>query len=111
KWRYFSPELQAELAFGVDQSTSVAANDMLDNFDMFLRNDVGWASADATIRTGVAKFVQQPYPAMDDLAAAVAQEVQYQDAVWNKDWAGALGAARSVLAELNHEDLRGYRAL
>lgn len=111
KWRYFSPELQAELAFGVDQSTSVAANDMLDNFDMFLRNDAGWASADATIRTGTVNFVQQPYPAMDELAAVVAQEVQYQAAMWNKDWAAALSAARSVLAGLNHGDLRGYRAL
>ncbi|ARO31718.1 DEAD/DEAH box type DNA/RNA helicase protein [Rhizobium sp. NXC14] len=111
KWRYFSPELQAELAFGVDQSTSVAANDMLDNFDMFLRNDAGWAGADATIRTSVKTYVQQPYPAMGELAAVVAHEVQYQEAMWSKDWAGALGAARSVLAGLNHEDLRGYRAL
>lgn len=111
KWRYFSPELQAELTFGVDQSTSVVANDMLDNFDMFLRNDAGWAGADATIRTGTASFVQQPYPAMDELAAVVAQEVHYQEAMWNKDWAGALGAARSVLAGLNHGNLRGYRAL
>ncbi|MER8632603.1 DEAD/DEAH box helicase [Mesorhizobium opportunistum] len=111
KWRYFSPELQAELAFGVDQSTSVASGDILDNFEMFLENNAGWASADAMIRTGIQKYEQQPYPAMGELAAVVAYEVQYQEAVWNKDWAGALGAARSVLAGLNNADLRGYRAL
>lgn len=111
KWRYFSPELQAELAFGVDQSTSVLATDMLDNLNMFLRNDAGWAGADATIRTGTGNFTQQPYPAMDELEAVVAQEVQYQEAMWNKDWAEALAAARGVLAGLNHADLRGYRAL
>ncbi|WP_067220976.1 DEAD/DEAH box helicase [Stappia indica] len=111
KWRYFSPELQAELAFGVDQSTSVQATDMLDNLDMFLRNDAAWAAADATIRTGTSNFTQQPYPAMNELADVVAQEVQYQEAMWHQDWAGALVAARSVLAGLNHADLRGYRAL
>lgn len=111
KWHHFSPELQAELAFGVDQSTSVAKGDFLDNFEMFLENNAGWASADAMIRTGITKYQQQPYPGMDELAAVVASEVQYQEAVWNKDWAGALGAARSVLAGLNHAELRGYRAL
>lgn len=111
KWRYFTPELQAELAFGVEQSTAVQASDILDNLDMFLRNDAGWAGADATIRTGTAQFTQQPYPAMDELAAVVGQEVEYQEAMWNKDWAAALTAARSVLAGLNHPDLRGYRAL
>ncbi|MBN9335393.1 DEAD/DEAH box helicase [Devosia sp.] len=111
KWKYFTPELQAELTFGVDQSTLVSASDILDNFEMFLLNDAGWASADTTIRTATASLAQQPYPAMDELSAAVAYEVNYQEAMWNKDWAGALGAARSVLATLNHGDLRGYRAL
>ena len=111
KWRYFSPELQAELGFGVEQSMSVKGADILDNFEMFLENNAGWSSADAVIRTAIPTFEQTPYPAMDELAAVVGYEVQYQEAVWNKDWAGALGAARTVLAGLNGGELRGYRAL
>jgi len=110
-WSHFSPELQAELTFGVDQSSEVQASDILDSFGMFLRNDTGWAWADAAIRTGAANLMQQPYPAMDELAAVVSEEVNYQEAMWNKDWTGALTAARNVLGGLNHSALRGYRAL
>ncbi|WP_326914814.1 DEAD/DEAH box helicase [Sphingopyxis chilensis] len=111
KWAYFHPELQAELAFGVNQSTNVTATDILDNFDMFMQNNVGWAGADQQIRNGSFQLSQSAFPAMDELAAVVRHEVGFQNALWNGDFATALTEARTVLAHLKHPDLRGYRAL
>jgi hypothetical protein len=111
KWKFFHPELQAELAFGVDQSTGVKAAGMLENFNMFMENNADWAGADHMIRTAVGSYEQAPFPAMDELGAIVNHEVAYEEALWNHDYASALTSARTILGSLNHEDLRGYRAL
>ncbi len=111
KWNFFHPELQAELAFGVDQSTEVLASAMLENFNMFMENNAAWAGADQMIRNAVEQYDQAPFPAMDELGAVVNDEVEYQEALWNHDYASALKSARTILSGLNHEGLRGYRAL
>jgi len=111
RWRYFHPELQAELSFGVDQSTNVSTAAILENFNMFMENNTDWAAADNMIRNAVETFDQTPFPAMDELAAVVGDEVAFQEALWNHDYGTALTAARTILGDLNHKDLRGYRAL
>jgi hypothetical protein len=111
KWKHFHPELQAELTFGLDQSTNVTADSIYDNFDMFMKNDADWSSADGMIRNSIGKFVQADFPAMDDLATVAPHEVSYQEAVWNKNFSGALAEAKTILSHLNHSELRGYRAL
>lgn len=111
KWRHFHPELQAELSFGVEQSTGVAEADFLDNFNMFMENNSGWSEADGTIRNASGNFQRTPFPGMDELEAVVQYEVTYQEAMWHKDYASALAAARTILSKLNHAELRGYRAL
>lgn len=111
KWKYFHPELQAELAFGVDQSTGMLSKGMLENFAMFMDNNADWAGADQMIRNAVVQYEQTAFPAMDELGAVVAHEVAYQEALWNHDYSSALTSARTILGNLNDEDLRGYRAL
>lgn len=111
KWKFFHPELQAELAFGVEQSTSVSASDISENFDMFMTNNADWAKADQGIRNAVKEYEQAPFPAMSDLNAVVNQEVAFQEALWNHDYTAALASARTILGNLKHKDLRGYRAL
>lgn len=111
RWAYFHPELQAELEFGVTQSTNITGSDILDNFDMFMQNNLGWAAADQQIRNGISKYTQSPFPAMDELASVVEHEVRFQNALWNRDFATALSEVRTILGRLNHSDLRGYRAL
>ncbi|MGN6515395.1 MAG: DEAD/DEAH box helicase [Rhizomicrobium sp.] len=110
-WSHFPPELQAELSFGVDQSRDVGAAAIFDNFNMFLLNNAGWVSADAMIRSAVPNFKQTAFPAMEELEATVEHEIAYQEAMWHKDFAGALAAAKDVLSHLQHAGLRGYRAL
>lgn len=111
KWKHFPSELQAELTFGVEQSSNVSKEDVLDNFEMFMVNDTGWGSADSVIRDAIDNFAQDEFPAMNDLGSVVSQEISYQQAMWNKDYSLALATARAILGKLNNESLRGYRAL
>ncbi len=111
KWQYFHPELQAELKFGVDQSTRVSVDELLENFDMFMENNADWSSVDGMIRNAIGNFQQAAFPAMDELETVVEHEVAYQEAMWHEDYTTALTAARTILGSLNHPDLRGYRAL
>ena len=111
KWKYFHPELQAELSFGVDQSHEVCCENIVENFDMFMKNDNGWSNADGIIRNAIAGKERAEFPAMNELQTVVRSEVVYQEAMWNKDYDAALTAAREILSGMTHTDLRGYRAL
>jgi hypothetical protein len=109
--RFFHPELQAELEFGIEQSTGVTANDIIDSFEIFLEHDTGWEEANAAILDARDKATQDEFPAMADLTAAVPHEIAWQKAMWEGDYAKAFDAARDVLGKLVDPDLRGYRAL
>lgn len=108
---YFHPELQAELEFGVDQSTQVGAQDILDNFDIFLEHETDWEDANQGILDAREAATQATFPAMDQLEGIVAEEIAWQTSMWNEDYAKAYESAREVLGGLNDSGLRGYRAL
>lgn len=108
---FFHPELQAELEFGIDQSSNVKAQDILDNFDTFLEHDAAWEEANESILEARENAAQAEFPAMDQLATAVSHEIAWQAAMWNEDYTNAYEAAREVLGGLNDAGLRGYRAL
>ncbi len=108
---FFHPELQAELEFGVDQSTGVKTQDILDNFDIFLRHDEVWEDANQSILEAREGATQASFPAMTQLASIVGDEIAWQTAVWNQDYVKAYEAAREVLGALTDSGLRGYRAL
>jgi len=109
--KYFHPELQAELQFGIDQSTQVQPADILDNFRIFLAHDEEWETVNEGILEARDSATQLPFPAMDELASVVVHEIEWQTAMWNEDYAGAFEAARDILGGLNDSELRGYRAL
>lgn len=108
---FFHPELQAELAFGVDQSTKVELTDLLDNFSIFLEHDEEWEEANQGILDAREAADQVRFPAMDQLESVVVHEIAWQTAMWNEDYARAYDAARDVLGGLSDPALRGYRAL
>lgn len=108
---YFHPELQAELEFGIDQSTKVTSQDLLDNFDIFLEHEQDWEEANQSILDMRESAIQAKFPAMDQLESIVSQEIAWQAAVWNEDYVKAYDAAREVLGGLTDPGLRGYRAL
>jgi hypothetical protein len=108
---YFHPELQAELEFGIDQSTRVQSQDILDNFDIFLEHDQDWEEANQGILHAREAATQAEFPAMDQLEKIVAHEIAWQTSMWNEDYVKAYEAAREVLGGLTDSGLRGYRAL
>ena len=110
-WQHFHPELQAELAFGVRQSKEAAESDLLDYFKSFYANDEAWEEANSDIVDEASDHYQEPFPAMDELEAAVHHEVHYQRAAWSGNYELALQEARKVISQLNARSLKGYRAL
>jgi len=109
--RFFHPEIQAELDFGLEQSRDTSAEVMEENLRHFLEQDDEWQEADDAIIDLRKSLSQRKLPATDELAKAVTHELQYQYAMWHSDFLAALGHCRGVLGELKHADLRGYRAL
>jgi hypothetical protein len=108
---FFHPEIQAELEFGLEQSKSASAREMLDNLRHFLGQDNQWDAAEKAIVSLRANLTQRTLAATKELADAVAAELTYQYALWNSDFVDALEQCRTVIGKLTHADLRGYRAL
>ncbi len=108
--KYLDPELQAELQFGVEQSKGTTADDMTENFEIFMRNDQEWEDINEQIVLLRKDASREPLPAMDDLTAAVDHEISFQEYLWQGDYELALDEAEAVLAALQQQELRGYRA-
>ena len=108
---YFHPEIQAELAFGIEQSTEINVEALLENFGIFLEHEQEWEEANRSILEIREDTNQTHSPSMTDLHRAVVHEIEWQKAMWDYDYAAAFEAAREVLGTLDHADLRGYRTL
>ena len=108
---YLHPELQAEIEFGIDQSTNTSFENLLENFEIFLRNDTEWEEANDQILGKRAAAVRNPFPAIDELEQLVEHEIKFQEHLWQSDYESALADAERVIAGLKASELRGYRAL
>lgn len=109
--KYFHPELQAELTFGVDQSMGASVADFVENFSIFLDNKKNWEEINQQIVALRQEATQIPFPAIRELSAVVGNEVEFQERFWQGDFESALDFAESVLGSLSLPDLRGYRAI
>lgn len=109
--KFFHPEIQAELDFGLEQSKSSSAAEMLELLHHFFDQDAEWDGADKAIIALRGGLKQNTLTAADELAAAVEAELSYEYAIWNADFVAALAQCRAVIGKLTHADLRGYRAL
>lgn len=109
--RFFHPELQAELEFGIEESREIDLDEFLDNFRIFIEHGKEWEEANEQIIQYRENSTQDLFPAMDDLSRSVSDEIAWQKALWKFDYASAFEAGRDVLSSLVHEELRGYRTL
>jgi len=107
----FYPELQAEIAFGIEQSLDMTPLEFLDNLHVFLEKGDDWEEANAGILEQAALLERQVSDTLIELSAASSHEIKYQKAMWSADYSAAYREAQSVLGLLKHADLRGYRAL
>lgn len=109
--KYFDCELQAELEFGIQQSRGTSVGEFTENLESFLDQTDDWLRAEAQIVELRTHASQAPLPGRDQLARSAPKEVEYVYALWRGDFLAGLEAARGVIAELVHPDLRGYRGL
>ncbi|WP_417446123.1 DEAD/DEAH box helicase [Kangiella sp.] len=109
--KYFHPELQAEITFGVKQSTDVSMDDLLENYKIFIENDEDWEAANQQILEYRNEAHQDKLPAVDDLSAIVHLEIKYMKALWKGDYLTALQYAEEIFDSLHGPELKGYRAL
>lgn len=109
--KFLHPELQAEIAFGINQSRGVSIDDVVENFEIFLENGSQWEEANDQIVELKKGIAQDVFPAMHDLEDAVSDEICFQERLWQGDYEAALDSAEKVVAKLTTPELRGYRAL
>ncbi len=109
--RYFHPELQAELWFGVEQSKDKEISDFLENFEIFIENGADWEAVNQMIVDYRNEVDKDSFPSIDQLSDAVQYEVKYQLSMWSHDYSEAVSNAESVISILTDSGLRGYRAL
>lgn len=109
--RFLHPELQAEIRFGIDQSRNLSPAEFVENFTLFLNNGPEWEEVNQQIVRDRNHATQERFPAMDELGSVVGDEVEYQQFMWQGDYAAAFESATKVLGGLSHPELRGYRAL
>ena len=108
---FFHPELQAELLFGLEESSSTSVKNMIENIQVFLSQSNEWKGAEAQIYTYRDRATQSKLPGSDNLAAVVGHEVRFVEALWNGDMVEALDSCKSVLGGLVDPTLRGSRAI
>lgn len=109
--KYLQPELQAEVLFGIEQSKTVSVSDLLDNFKIFIDNGSEWEEANQSIIELREEKTQESLPCLENLLVTSKMEINYQKALWSKNYLEAADIASSIIGKLDHKDLRGYRAL
>lgn len=110
KRRFFHPEIQAELDFGLEQSRETSEDDFLDMFRLMHKHGQEWNNADQEIISIRESKQFAELPATTKLKIAVSNEVKYLYALWAGNYELALEKCRAVLTHLIDEDVRGYRA-
>jgi len=108
---FLHPELQAELDFGARQSMNTTAAELVENFDIFMRNDAEWEAVNRQILAKRDAATQAMPSGVGQLQAVVGAEISYQKNLWSKHYEGAVENAGQVLAGLTESSLQGYRAL
>jgi Rad3-related DNA helicase len=105
------PELQAEIEFGIEQSSAVTADDIIDNARIFLENGDEWEAANQDIIDMRNRKTSQDLPFLSALSDAVQSEIAYQRLIWQGDYHLAYDQALRVIGSLTPSELQGYRAL
>ena len=111
KREFFHPEIQAELAFGIEESQDRSPDDFISNLQIFFNQNDKWNEADGQINSIRQSCEQRDFPGREELGEAVGDEIAYQQALWRKDYPSAFEACRDVLAKLDGSGLQEYRAM
>ena len=109
--RAMHPELQAEVAFGLDNCED-PDSDLLELLDSFLAQDDDWHEADSDIRARTADAARESMSNAAELAEAAEREVEAWQALFQGDLARAVALAQEAADRLGGSaELRPYRCL
>lgn len=109
--RGMHPELQAEIAFGLENSTDYKTADFVELSEAFLNRVPEWQEAEQDIRKRRDSFEKISDPTAEALAKAMPYEIDYVYASWRGRHEEALSSANKVLEALEGGlDLKPYRA-
>lgn len=111
KRKIFPVELQAEIEFGVEQSSldNADIDNISENIDIFLSQNEDWECANEDIIQMRNSRTRESIRDIETLTKIVAQEIQYMNCIWNKDYETALSNALKICSELTSDELRGYK--
>jgi Type III restriction enzyme, res subunit/Helicase C-terminal domain len=105
------PEIQAEIEFGLENSTDRAPEDFIELSDLFLSRSSDWLVAEQDIRKKRDLAVRLPDATTEALKKAMPHEINYVYASWKGQHEDALNMATKILAALEGGvDLKPYRA-
>lgn len=111
----YHPELRAEIAFGIENSTSfTSVADILENVRLFYARGEDWAEAEAFLVDLRNQYVAEEKDTsqqaiMKKLLESAQSEVEVQYDLWNKDYQSALEKAIQIVEKLNAPSLSGYK--
>lgn len=104
-------ELQAEIAFGLEQSQE-SAEDLIYLAESALKQDQIWQEdAEPELTRLRREASREPQPNVAELATSTVREVRAWTCAWQQDWESASRIAIEVFENLNVPGLRPYRAL
>jgi hypothetical protein len=107
--RILTPELQAELQFGIENCKDKNLAAFRELWQVFVEQGDDWKDAEAAIVKLREQGSRQPDPISERLCSVVSDEVSYLYSMWNGDYESALMHARNVADALGGDETKGYR--
>lgn len=104
------PELQAELEFGLNNSTDTTFERYTSILRSFLAQDTNWHLAEGAIQKARKEKHRKTDPEAVKLREVVTDEIDYIRSLWKSDYRSALMSARKVADALGGPRTKGYRA-
>lgn len=108
-----SPELQAEIQFGLENSEAedVTVEDFLNLIQLLLDKTSEWKGADTDIRQRAQRLEQKPDTKAALLSQVAPKEVKFAYQLWKKEYSEAVNTAVAVADALTQcEDADAYRS-
>ncbi len=114
KLKCYSPELRAELEFGIENSKAYTSiGDILNNVKSFLNHDEEWKHAEEYIvemRNDFIKEDEKLKMSLEKLGETASLEVHFQYALWKHNYLEAFTIISQIISKLNMQALNGYRS-
>lgn len=114
KLKFYSPELRAELEFGIENSkANKSIDDIIYNVKSFLNHDEEWKIAEDSIVEMRNEFISEDEKlkmSLEKLGETASLEVQFQYALWKHNYFDAFTIITQIISKLNMQALNGYRS-